>query len=165
VFGDSKVERIRRAHEEMLKRDHDARITAAPIFAGLSSENQQALAAAARRVQVAAGVDVIREGDTDTSAYLVWSGRVEVEERVRGSLALFAAGELVGEVAAAAGTDGYWFDRTATVHAATDVVVYEIPGDVIKRLLDDEPELRLRIRGLIEERMTTGQLRRHIHER
>jgi hypothetical protein len=66
-IGDSKINQIRRAHGDMLKREHEARIGAAPIFSGLSASGRDALASVARRVNFAARETVIREGDTGTA--------------------------------------------------------------------------------------------------
>jgi CRP-like cAMP-binding protein len=158
----STLSQLHRAHAEMLTRERTRQIGAAPMFAGASQENQALLAATARLVHVGDGEVVIAEGDQTTSAYLVWSGSANVVNDAGDVLAVFRAGELFGEAAAAADTPTYRFERTATVRAAGPVELYQIPADSLKRLIEAEPVVRDRIRGLIRERIGLDQMREHV---
>ena len=149
-----KLSQLQRAHAEMLTRQKTQRIGAAPIFAGASNPNQTLLAANSRLIHVADGQAVITEGDHTTSAYLVWSGAVSVEDLAGNVLAVFHAGELVGEVVAATQTPTYRLDRTATVRAVGPAALYQIPAESLQRLIDAEPVVRDRINALIEERIS-----------
>ena len=68
---------------------------------------------------------MIREGDQATSVYLIGTGEVVVEDAAGRVLAKLAAGELIGEVAAATGTRAYRLERTASVRAVGPTTLYE----------------------------------------
>jgi CRP-like cAMP-binding protein len=77
-------------------------------------------------------------------------------------LAVFNAGELVGEAAAATDTPTYRFERTATVRAVGPCELYQIPAESLRRLIEAEPVVRDRVRGLIQERIGIDQIRQHV---
>jgi CRP-like cAMP-binding protein len=162
VDKNSTLEQVRKAHAEVLAREQTRRIGAAPIFAGSSPACQRDLAASARLVHADDGGVVISEGGQSTSAYLIWSGAIQVENATGDVLGRFHAGELVGEVAAATGTDAYRFERTATARAIGPVDLYELPADSLKRLMEDQPVVRDRIQALIRDRITPEQMREHL---
>ena len=157
-----KLSQLHRAHTEMLTREKTRQIGAAPMFAGASHANQALLAATARLVHVADGEVVIAEGNQTTSAYLIWTGMVHVVNDAGDVLAVFNAGELVGEAAAATDTPTYRFERTATVRAVGPCELYQIPADSLRRLIEAEPVVRDRVRGLIQERIGIDQIRQHV---
>lgn len=159
MYDTPKLSQLHTAHTEMLTRQKTRRIGAAPIFADASEANQALLAATARLIHVGDGQVVIAERDSTTSAYLVWTGTVQVETDAGDVLAVFQAGELVGEVAAAADTPMYRLERTATVRALGPAALYQIPADSLKRLIDAEPVVRDRIGALINERLSAARLR------
>ena len=162
MLEDTKLSRLHQAHADVLTRVGARRIGSAPLFAGASSENQELLAATARLIHLDDGQIVITEGDLTTAAYFIWSGTVHIENSDGETLARVQAGELVGEVVAAAVTPTYRFERTATVRAVGPVDLYMIPAASLRRLMEAEPVVRDRIRALIEERISLEQRERHL---
>ena len=84
-----------------------------PLFAPLSAIGMERVARRLHPEQVAAGVDVIREGDEGDQFYLVESGELEVIHGPTG-VRLLKAGDHFGEIALLRGTQ-----RSATVRAVT----------------------------------------------
>ena len=76
------------------------------------------LAASLDEVPAAAGTRIIRAGDAGDRFYVIESGEVEIEGR------RFGPGESFGEIALLRDTP-----RTATVTAATDVVLQSLDRD------------------------------------
>jgi predicted MFS family arabinose efflux permease len=93
-------------------------------FALLPTVELEALALRLRRLEVAAGAVVVRQGDSGTLYYVVDEGTLDVavDARVVGTL---TAGEGFGEVALLRGGV-----RTATVTARSDAVVWALDGGV-----------------------------------
>jgi CRP-like cAMP-binding protein len=162
MFDAAKLQRLQATRARWLSRERERRIAAAPIFSEVDPAQRELLAASARLVRAEPGDVVIAEGDATTSSYVVVSGAVDVENAAGDLLARLRAGQLVGEVAAVAQTQGYRFDRTATVRAVEPTTLYEIPASALRRLIDAQPALRQRIRMLIAERLSQDQLSAHL---
>ena len=91
----------------------------------------------------AAGATIIREGDEDQTAYILYAGRVTLFKRNdAGQIALgeLGEGELFGEMAYLLGEP-----RTATVVAKTDVVVLALPPQTLEALMRYSAPLARRI--------------------
>ncbi len=101
---------LRPAHFELLR--------GVPIFAPLAEPVLEHLAASLDEVPAAAGTRIIRAGDAGDRFYVIESGEVEIEGR------RFGPGESFGEIALLRDTP-----RTATVTAATDVVLQSLDRD------------------------------------
>ncbi|MFN2488628.1 MAG: MFS transporter [Actinomycetota bacterium] len=103
-------------------------LAAARVFRGASPTTIEALAARAEEQQVAAGQEVIREGATADSFFVVRSGTLDVfssggeggtQERVNS----LGRGDHFGEIGLLEG-----IPRTATVVTTSDCVLYRITG-------------------------------------
>lgn len=133
----------------------DARqiIATVPFFAEvLSTAELDALAAAARRIDIDRGTMLIRERDPKDSMFVIVSGTLSVSIRDAGterSVATLRAGDIVGEMALLTGAP-----RAATVTAQAPVVALEIDRSAIQPLLDAEPALFDRFAAMLEKRQT-----------
>jgi MFS family permease len=88
---------------------------AIPIFAPLAGPTLERLALALRPLEVAAGTDVVREGEPGEDFYVIDAGEAEVLGRRLGP------GESFGEIALLRE-----IPRTATVRAVTDLALYAL---------------------------------------
>jgi NTE family protein len=110
---------------------HD--LSAVELVAGLPDDARHRLELASRRLPVAAGEWLMREGDPPGSAYVVRRGRLEVlvGDRLVREL---GPGAVLGELALLTGEH-----RSAGVRARRDSVVLEIPREAFEGLLADHP--------------------------
>jgi CRP-like cAMP-binding protein len=114
-----------------------------PPFAPLGNSKLKLLAFASERLQFSPAETLVKQGEIGDSVYVVISGTVDVtlasggEERFIRSLGEHA---FIGEVAVLENTP-----RTATVTAKTDVVALKISKDVLFRMIQDLPNLGIRI--------------------
>ena len=94
----------------------------------------------ADEVRLAPGTVLMRQDGRSTAAYLLVEGFLDVEVDDR-RVAVLRPGDVAGEMGV---LDLH--PRTATVVAATDVVVYEIPARNFTALVALSPDLRERMR-------------------
>jgi CRP-like cAMP-binding protein len=123
-----------------------------PVFTGLDTEQLRLLAFSAVRLELAQGQMLFREGAKAMSGYIVASGRLELstrDENKRTVLAYCDPGCLVGEMALFIETK-----RPATATAVVPSEVLEIDRKLVGRMLNEYPEVALRIRTILAERLT-----------
>jgi CRP-like cAMP-binding protein len=103
------------------------------IFGQLTDSDVDWLASQGRRVRLPKGSVLIREGVPVDALYIVLDGElVVVQEQTKRQIASLGAGEIVGEMS--------FIDArppSATVRAATDVVVYMVEKQRLQQGLDD----------------------------
>jgi|SRR4051794_4054939 len=111
-----------------------------PIFAGLSPEHLQRIIDAGTIGDVAAGVQVIAEGEPARSLFVVCEGELEISKRgshgAEVRLAVLKAGDCVGEMSL--------IDiqpRSATVRALAPAVLFRLTHAEIGRLYQVHPEV------------------------
>jgi CRP-like cAMP-binding protein len=110
-----------------------------PLFELCSKRDLRRIAALADEREIAAGTELIREGEPGSEFYVVVDGEVDVRRRGR-RVARLGAGSYVGEIALLSRSP-----RTATVVAATPLRVLAISGRDFVALLDTLPELWLKV--------------------
>ncbi len=126
-----------------------ARLGAIDLFSTLPTEARLALSRTAQEHIFAAGEAVVRQGDAGSSMFVVLSGRVRVILEPSGQdVAGIEPGGFFGEMSMLTGDP-----RTATVRAASDVRVLEIPSERFR-------EIALERSGLIEHISTVVTARR-----
>jgi CRP-like cAMP-binding protein len=109
------------------------------LFDKLGNEALAALSQIAKPVKVARGHTIIREGETNSSLYLLDQGSLHVRLESEGQkvfVGRLEEGSALGEISL--------FDpgpATATVAAATDVLLYELRHADFTRFIDEQPTL------------------------
>jgi len=126
------------------------RLTAVDIFAPLSDEETERLAAASVRHVFAPDEIVIRAGDAGSSMFVVHNGRVQVQINENGrarAVAVLNEGDFFGEMALFTGEP-----RAATVVALEQTEVLEIGHSAMKLIFETNPDLVESLSWTIAER-------------
>ena len=120
------------------------------LFAPLSREARQALAATSRHQLFAAGECIVRQGAGGESMFVILSGRVRVTIEPSGQeVAVIPAGGFCGEMSMLTGDA-----RTATVSAVDDAVVLEISAADFRALAESNPALLDHVSTIVGTRRT-----------
>ena len=122
-----------------------------PLFELCSKRDLRRIAALADERDVAAGTELIREGEPGSEFYVVVEGEVEVRRRGR-RVAQLGPGSFVGEIALLSRSP-----RTATVVATTPLRVLAITGRDFVALLDSLPELWLKVARTLADRVDADE--------
>jgi CRP-like cAMP-binding protein len=122
-----------------------------PLFELCSKRDLRRIAALADEREIAAGTELIREGEPGSEFYVVVDGEVDVRRRGR-RVARLGAGSYVGEIALLSRSP-----RTATVVAATPLRVLAISGRDFVALLDTLPELWLKVARPLADRVDADE--------
>jgi len=104
-------------------------------------------------IELAGGETLFHEGDAESGAYFVISGRLRASVQEEGRprvIGEIARGETVGEMAVLSGEP-----RSATVTAIRDTVLAHITSESFEALMHDHPQLAIQM-----ARMTISRLRR-----
>jgi CRP-like cAMP-binding protein len=122
-----------------------------PLFAGLPTEQLRLMAFSAVRLELAEGQVLFREGSKAVSGYVVLSGAIQVAAGEGKPKAVTCeTGSLIGETALLVETG-----RPATATAIAPSQVLEIERKVILRMLNEYPDVAIRMRGTLAERLAT----------
>jgi CRP/FNR family transcriptional regulator len=115
-----------------------------PLFATLAPDQLAIIAEAAEPVHFRPGETVFKEGDSSSSCYVISAGHASVvREHPVGraiTLARFGPGDVFGELAMLDDER-----RSATVNALDALETLCIPGDFMRRLLRERPEIAVRM--------------------
>ncbi|HEX6240301.1 MAG TPA: cyclic nucleotide-binding domain-containing protein [Polyangiales bacterium] len=125
-------------------------IATAPLFRPLDRGQRLDLVRRFVAHEVAAGTDLIREGENVPGLYLVLSGAVDVWKRdgdQKVLLATLSTGEVFGEMSLLNATRA-----TASVTAAQRTTVLLLAREYVERLIQSLPALRAYLEGLGDER-------------
>jgi CRP-like cAMP-binding protein len=120
-----------------------------PLFAQCSKGDLERIARIAEEIDFEAGDLLMREDERGHEVFVVVSGRLEVwRRREGGQIADLGPGEVVGEMALLSKKP-----RNATVRAATPVHLLRIRDTDFLKLLDQVPELWLKIASALADRV------------
>jgi EmrB/QacA subfamily drug resistance transporter len=120
------------------------------LFAALPPDARERLQRATRRVELPAGIDLLRVGDPPGSAFVVVIGRLEV--LIDGHVVReLGAGDVLGELALLTGEE-----RSATVRARRDTTLTEIPRRAFEAVLHDDPAAARYVLTQVAERLRTA---------
>ncbi len=128
------------------------RLSEAPIFEAVASDELAALADEVEVVHLNAGSTLAEQGDEPDGAYLLVSGRLRAFARQSDGTEVpvgeIAAGELVGEMALLNTAK-----RSATVRAIRDSELFLVKTETFNRLIHARPEATLAIARVLVERL------------
>jgi CRP-like cAMP-binding protein len=119
-----------------------------PLFADCSRREIAQVASLAVEKEFPAGEQLIREGDTGASFYVVLDGEMEISRGGERLGTTRSRGDFVGEIALLAHSP-----RTATVTAKTPVRALVIDGRDFRSLLGRQPELQLKVLEALAARL------------
>jgi CRP/FNR family transcriptional regulator, cyclic AMP receptor protein len=133
-------------------------LRAVPLFSGLSSGELDKISRVAVPRHYEPGSIVLREGDPGDTCYVLQRGRVRVtRQHADGrtiTLTNLGPGEIFGELAMFGGEV-----RSATVEALDDVQAVGILAADLKRLLNEHPEIAVKLLGALGERLREANAR------
>jgi small-conductance mechanosensitive channel/CRP-like cAMP-binding protein len=117
------------------------------LFAPLTREQRDELAARAAERMYGKGERIVRQGDAGGSMFVLHRGRVRVVEASGGELAVFEAGGYFGEMSMLTGQP-----RSATVEAVEECQVLELTAASLREVALANPEVVTRISKVVAER-------------
>ena len=118
-----------------------------PIFSQCSKRELGQVAAMTVPAEIKSGAVLTRQGASGGLAYVIASGRAEVN-RDGTTLAMLGPGDVVGELSLIDGEP-----RSATVTARTDLAVLEIDGRDLQRLLKKAPSVLRKLLEALAQRL------------
>jgi len=128
------------------------------LFASLSQEEREHVAAAMRRVTFAAGEPIVTQGDAGDSLYIIERGQVGVYLSAGGAtreVAMLKAGDVLGEMSILTGEL-----RNATGVAYGDVTCLIIEREVFQRLTAANPSIAEAFSAHLAERQVANEASR-----
>jgi ATP-binding cassette subfamily B protein len=123
----------------------------APIFAGLGEEDLAEIASAMAVREVAAGNDVVRQGEEADAMFVILDGMAEVLVASGGRerpVTRLGGGNVFGEIALLSGGV-----RSATVRALTPMTLAMLTQDTFAGLLGRNPDLQAEFQRLTDARL------------
>jgi CRP-like cAMP-binding protein len=123
-----------------------------PLFRGLPSELYERVAGLCQPRRLAKGQVLFRQGEAGDALFGIISGQLRVSANsVDGQefhLNVVGAGEVLGEIALLDGGD-----RTASVMATRDSMIFALPRASFLKLVEEEPRLAVHLLTLLCERV------------
>jgi CRP/FNR family cyclic AMP-dependent transcriptional regulator len=132
-------------------------LSSLPLFAGVSSESMNRLAAVAGEQEFAPGAFIVRQGQVGTGLYLIVDGAVNIIRGADDMLATLHKGEFFGELSVIDQQP-----RNASAQAAEPTTVLALASWDLLALLEKDPAMALNlIRGLVARVRSAGDQHRH----
>ncbi|HET7685643.1 MAG TPA: cyclic nucleotide-binding domain-containing protein [Candidatus Limnocylindria bacterium] len=122
-----------------------------PLFAGLGGRELERLGMLADEVDLKAGRVLMRQGERGDQMFVIIDGAVDVE-RDGTVIARRGAGDILGEIALVDGGP-----RAATVTLASDARLLVVGRREFHSLMDEFPEVRLRILETLAQRIRRAE--------
>ena len=141
--------RLRKLDRTVSEPEGVALLAGVPLFAPLARPLLEALAGKLTRVEVPAGTDVVRVGETGDKFYVIESGRLEATYDGR-ELSSMSQGECFGEIALLRDVP-----RTATVTAQEDSVLQALDREDFLAAMSGDSELLGRTESMAARRIPT----------
>lgn len=130
----------------------DERLAQIPLFAGLSKKELAAVSGLATRLDLPAGKELTKQGETGNEFLIILDGEVDVV--IDGNVvATRGSGDYFGEIALLSERP-----RTATVVAKTPVAIEVIGRREFRALVDDQPAIEAQLRAVMAERLDADDL-------
>lgn len=130
----------------------DERLAQIPLFAGLSKKELTSVSGLATRLDLPAGKELTKQGETGNEFVIILDGEVDVV--IDGNVvATRGAGDYFGEIALLSERP-----RTATVVAKTPVAIEVIGRREFRALVDDQPAIEAQLRAVMAERLDADDL-------
>ena len=123
----------------MGKKDTEERLRAIPLFSGLTKQELRRVSGLMTPITIAAGRQLIKEGDVGREFMIILDGSAAVRRRGR-KIADLGPGDFLGEVSVLSGAP-----RTADVVATTDMTVEVLTGGELSSLLDENVKMTKKI--------------------
>jgi len=121
------------------KRETAVALSGVPLFADLPKRHLQRLAREADELAFAPGDQIVRERSLGETVFVVMEGRAKVTRNGR-RVGEVLPGDFFGELSAIDGGP-----RTASITAVTPVRVVRLFRRTLRKLLQDEPQLTVKI--------------------
>jgi CRP-like cAMP-binding protein len=124
----------------------ESRLESIPLFEGLSRKERRAVAQRADEVDIDAGREIVREGETPYEFFAIEEGTAEVK-RGDQHLADLGPGDFFGEMGVMENAP-----RNASVTASSPVTAVVMTGSAFRQVGRELPEVAKKIRKAIDER-------------
>jgi CRP-like cAMP-binding protein len=134
----------------MAKNDYHNHLREVPLFSGLDDDELDAVGLAATELRFEAGKVLMKEGEPAHEMVVVLEGTLEVT-RGGGHIADIGPGSFAGEMALLTRAH-----RNSTVTAKTDVVVLHIDGRSFSAVLEDAPQIAVKMLPVVAARVTAN---------
>lgn len=119
---------------------------------GLTKQQLEAFSAAIdRQITYTKDSVIIREGDTDTSMFIIKQGSVRLE-RFNKEIRRLYPGDCFGEISTLTG-----LPRTASAIANEDSVILELKREAFQELMDRYQHIRFHVVQMMEQRLVEGK--------
>lgn len=150
ISKDSRVEAV--LFDFYKSRVVDTLLALSELFRPLKTEDRRKVVERLTKATFSPGEDVVREGETGETMYLIKSGEARVwvngKDGGKAEVAMLGPGDFFGEVALATGRP-----RVATVTASTDIETVEFSKEVIRDIVIKYPEIKDGLQKVIRDRV------------
>ena len=137
----------------MLRRNEKVElIKGVPLFSRCSKRDLQRIASIADEIDLPEGKVLMREGERGREFFALLEGEAEVDKDGT-SINRLGPGDFFGEIALISRSP-----RTATVTTASPVRALVVTDQAFRRLLDESPDVQLKVMEALAERLAPASL-------